>query len=539
MKRLFLIIILLISFVVCAQDDKIAIDEASKNADFATALTLFSQGKYESTSDELKSIQAKLEGQNLLDKKKQALIFYWLGICFNRVQDYAQAIEHFKQALKQEYAPLDIHYEYGQALFASDLLSLARIQFQESLHLKFKSAVSLYYIAFISQQLGETELAISYYEAIEQLAPNESKEVRQAAELQIGDIYLGLVEKHPDVFREVDNYVIPQYKRALKVDADSNLAPQIQEKITNLQRKYELVLFKLRNGRPTSVPPYFARLALEYGHDTNVTFSPDEQKVAQSKKASDFAKTDVIGRYTFYYKDFLSFAPEARVNYTRYLNRVPEIYRNDNALLAPALRTAYEYQLWNKPSAFLFDYDYGDAKRDVNQKEQLDYSYRSHTFMMGQKFNYFDWGETILRIRRRVFDSYINSSDSQTLSFVLEQTRNFQSNTLLIYASYDCARVKNTAYNTNAFTLRTDLIMSRFRDWFTPSFGLGLTRTDPFNDSARGTEYLVNPNVRLTKTFVKNLRGNLKFDYQNYQSDDTAHFAYKKYLYSFELEYVF
>jgi hypothetical protein len=101
------------------------------------------------------------------------------------------------------------------------------------------------------------------------------------------------------------------------------------------------------------------------------------------------------------------------------------------------------------------------------------------------------------------------------------------------------ARVKNTNYNTNGMTLRTDLIMPRFKDWFTPSFGLALTRLNPYNDSVRGTEYMINPTARLTKPITKSWRGNLKFDYQDYKSGDSANFAYKKYVYSLELEYVF
>ena len=537
MKFLLWPMIFALSFVLYAQGPSNELPKLSSNIIYKNAVEAYKIGKYSSVIEELKAIE--ISHSTKFDKSALGFLFYWKGICYGRLQEFPLAIESFEKSIELDYRPEDIYYEYGQALFASEKLPEARLQFRESLKRKFKRAVSLYYIGYISKELGEKKKAVTFYRAIDKLDDSEAKEVQQAAEMQIGDIYLEQVEKHPDAFRAVEDYVIPQYKRALALEKDSRLAQEIVNKIRALEQKYDLVLFKLRNGRPTLVPPYFARLAFELGSDSNVTFSPTEQKVAESKKRSLFSKTDVIGRYTFYHEDFISIAPELRFNYTRYLNREPEIYRNDNYLLAPAIRTAYEHKIWNQPAATLFDYDYADAKRDINEKEQLEFSFRSHTLMIGEKFNYFPWGETIVRLRHRVFDSFTNSSDSKTTSFVFEQVRNFLTNTLLIYSSFDMSRVKEDIYDTNSFTFRADLLMARVRDWFSPNFGLGITRTNPFNDSIRGTEYMINPSARLAKAFSKNWRGNLKFDYQKNISDDKENFDYQKYIYSFELEYMF
>jgi tetratricopeptide (TPR) repeat protein len=539
MKLLMWILLFSICLSAFGQELSSEIGNASKNALFKGAADTFAGGKYQSTITELNAIEQKFKESQKPNRSLLGLTIYWKGVCYNRLQEFPEAIASFDEALGLDFTAQDIHYEYGQALFAAEKLSDARIQFRESLKKKFKRAVSLYYIAFISKELGEKKKAVTFYKAIQKLDAAEAMEVRQAAEMQIGDIYLEQVEKHPDAFRAVESYVIPQYQLAYDLDKSSGLAPEIQGKIVSLQRKYDLVLFKLRNGRPTLTPPYFARIALEYGQDSNVVFSPTEQSVSESKKRSGFAKTDLMGRYTFYHRDFFSVSPELRFNYTRYLNRVPEIYRNDNFLIAPAIRTAYEHHLWDKPASVLFDYDYGDGKRDVNAEEKLEFSFRSHTLMLGERFNFFTWGESIVRLRRRIFDSYVDTSDSNTTSFVYEQVRNFTTHTVLVYASYDMSRVESDVFDTNSFTLRGDLIMGRYKEWFSPSFGLGITRTKPLNDDDRGVEYLFNPSARLAKNFKKNWRGSLKFDYQDYKSDDEENFAYKKYVYSFELEYVF
>ncbi len=537
MKVALFSLILFISAIVMAQTNTTEINNASENSAFAESYNLYQQGKYSATIAELDLISKNRPQET--SKSFLGLISYWKGLCYNRTKDYENAILEFSKALGMDYSPQDINYEYGQALYAADKLADARLQFRESLRKKFKRGVSLYYIAFLSNALGERKKAVSFYKAIDKLDEDEAKEVKQAAEMQIADIYLEQIEKHPDAFRSVENIIIPQYKSAYNIDKESPLSHEIQKKIRDLQSKYDLILFKLRNGRPTLIPPYFLRLANEYGADSNVIFSPKEQEVTSSQKASQFNKTDVIGRYTFYLHDIMSISPEFRFNYTRYMNRVPEIYRNDNYLMAPAIRTAYEHKLWKKPASVLFDYDFNEIKRDINSQQKLEFASQSHTLMLGERFNYFNWGETIVRLRRRIFNSYSDMADSTTTSIVVEQIRNLNFNTLLFYASYDMMRVRDNYYDTNAMTFRADYIFSRYRDYFTPSIGLGLTRTNPYNNSARGTEYLVNPTARLSKTFQKSWRANLKFDYQDYNSEDKVNYAYRKYIYSFELEYLF
>jgi tetratricopeptide (TPR) repeat protein len=538
MRLLAWMLFLCVSMIALAQDNSSEIKDASKSALFQNAVGLFSEGKYLATVEELKSIEAAQSVEK--NRQNLGLIYYWKGICYNRLQDFPQAIANFDKSLGLDYAPQDIHYEYGQALFAAEKLSEARLQFRESLKRKFKRGVSLYYIGYISKEMGDKKKAYTFFKSINKLDKDEAKEVEQAAEMQIGDIYLEQTEKRADSFKTVETYVIPQYQKAYDLDRESSLAPLIQEKIVKLQRKYDLILFQLRNGRPSLNPPYFLRIAQEIGQDTNVTFSPAGTTISSSKQASVYSKTDFIGRYTFYHKDFLSFSPELRFNNTYYFNRVPEIYRNDNYLIAPAVRTAYEHTLWKKPASLLFDYDYNEARRDVEAKKELVFSSRSHTFMVGERFNFFAAGESVIRLRHRMLESYISTSDSKMTSLVFEQIKNLQVHTLLFYLSYDRMRVQDSLFDTNGLTFRTDLIMGRVRDWFTPSVGLAVTTLDPINNrAARGRELLLNPSARLSRTFKKHWRANLKYDYQKNNSKDTDNFAYTKSIYAFELEYLF
>jgi hypothetical protein len=101
-------------------------------------------------------------------------------------------------------------------------------------------------------------------------------------------------------------------------------------------------------------------------------------------------------------------------------------------------------------------------------------------------------------------------------------------------------RVNTESFDTDSFTLRSDLIFGRVRDWFTPSIGLSLTSTDPINArETRGRELLINPNARIAKTFGKNLRAGLKYEYQKNDSKDEENFSFTKSIYAMELEYLF
>lgn len=512
------------------------IKTAGKQSLFKEAAALFSAGKYEDTITELSAVEALTN-----DREALGLAAYWKGICANRLSDFPLAIQSFDKALGHSFNPRDLHYEYGQALFAAEKLQEARIQFRESLRKKFKRAVSLYYIGYISRELGDRKKAVTFFRAIEKLPPAETAEVLQAAETQIGDVYLEQVEKSRDAFRSVESYVIPQYRRALAINEKSKIAPEIQNKILALQRKYDLMLFNMRNGRPVLNPPYFAKASLEHGIDSNVTFAPEETTVRESRQSSAFTRADVFGKYTFYRDDWMSISPELRFNGTYYHNRVPEIYRNDNYYIAPAIRTAYEHTLWKKPASILVDYDFSQSQRDVNAKKRLEFSSRSHALMLGERFNYFNIGESTLRLRYRLFDSYTDSADSKTVSFIYEQLFVGEKNLFLLYTSYDRTRVEDEVFDTDSFTVRGDWIFAR--DSFlgtTPSIGLMLTSTDPVNDEEnRGRELLVNPNIRISKNLSKHWRGNLKYDYQNNDSKDEDGFAYRKSVYSVEIEFLF
>lgn len=511
------------------------------NRELKRARDFFIEGKYRATQESLNTLESSLKSQGA-NKNLVGLVAYWSALTANRQQDYQQALKYFEQALSVDYRPLDIYYEYGQALFAADKLVEARGAFGESVKRGYKPAVSLYYIGFISQTLKDHKRAVTFYRAIQKLPVEDQEETIQAAEMQIGDIYLEQAENHPDVFKAVESYVIPQYKKALEYNPDSSLAKDIRTKIIELQQKYELLLFRMRNGRPTNIPPYFLKLSQDITYDDNPVFAALETTNSSAKQGSLVSKTESFGRYSFYYKDIFSVSPELRANFSRHFNREPEIIRNDNWVMAPALRTSYEHTFKKKPASFLLDYEYVYTQRDILGSGTLVFNSRVQTLSVGERIvGLIGHGETTFRMRLRTFDSFADTADSTTQGISLEHVQPSSSGKVWIFNfGFDRSSVNDDVFNAHTLFLRSDVILKQWQFLnITPQFGLGLTFTDPMNNPDRGIETLLNPSLRFSRPFAKRYRMSFHADYMNNKSQDTRNFAFQKTFYGLEVEYLF
>jgi hypothetical protein len=186
------------------------------------------------------------------------------------------------------------------------------------------------------------------------------------------------------------------------------------------------------------------------------------------------------------------------------------------------------------------DYEYNEGRRDVYGTQKLEFGFRSHTLIIGEKFKVFSFGETALRLRERFFESFLNASDSKATGLVMEQIVGLKNSTLLIYSSLDFTRVRTKTFDTNALMVRADWLLPKYKDLFTPSLGLGLTVTDPINNrEARGIETLLNPSLRLSRNLGKNWKLNSRLEHQRNNSKDKSNFAFQKNLVGFELEYLY
>jgi tetratricopeptide (TPR) repeat protein len=493
----------------------------------------FKQGSYLSALNYLKELEATPE--------QKTFSHYWQGICFNKLQRFDEAIEQFKTVLKlKAYFP-DLYYELGQALYASSRPEIALLSFRDSIAKGSKIGLSLYYLGYINQSLGKKEEALKSYQQILKLPENEKKDVLQASMYQVGEIYYAEIDKESNPERFLRDKVLPQYEKARDIDKLSSLAIEINQKIESIIEKYNLVLLKMINGRATIRPRYYLKLSEEVKYDTNVILEANAVQNKAQYKDTSISKTDALARYGFYPNNIMSFFPETRVNYSYHGNRDQgAIYKNDNYLVQPALRTNYEYTLFENRATHVVDFDFAYNARDVYEQKALVFNYRSYTLMLGEKINIIPLGETILRFRKKYFYSYSDLSDSDTNTIAIEQTLTFPAGyTLFIVNTNDWSKVRNDQLNTNTYTLRFDLITPRLKDWFTTTLSFGSSLNNPVHQKeSRGLEKMYNPALKLTRGFGK-YRLNVKYDYIRNNSKDKTTYDYTKSIYGLEFEYLF
>jgi tetratricopeptide (TPR) repeat protein len=503
-------------------------------------MEVYEKGKYETARDKIELI---LEGIQSNPKNegsdKKGFLFYWLGVISHKLQEYQKAVKYLGAARDLGYEPHDLAYEKAQAHFVLTQYAEAKIEFSKSVRKSFKKAVCLYYLGYIEQLQENYKKAVKFYRAIAKI-DDEKREIQQAAEAQIGDIYFIQSEKQSDVLAAIESYVVPQYERAINLNPESSLASEIRKKILSIQQKYELVVLQMRNGRPTAQPPHFYRFTQESFYDTNPIFAATETTNEESKQASFVSKTDLFSKTTLYYKNMMSFSPELRFNFTRHWNRDEQIIRNDNWLLAPALRTSYEHTWGDKPASFVFDIDFNYSERDRNSAENFLFNSRVLALSVGERIKgLISDGETTVRLKKREFSSFSSSADSSTIGVSLDHAEATKSGAIYLFnLSYDQTRVTDNSFDTNTYFMRLDLILPQWGK-FSPHLFFALTLTDPLNNPARGQETLIQPGFRFTRNISKRWRMITHAMMMKNNSKDTENFAYQKEVIGLDFEYLF
>lgn len=502
----------------------------------------YQSGQYEQVIVVLDKLQARLQNKNS-DKGKeiQGLIFYWKGMSYARLNEFEQAEKFFQEAIRLKYDAKDIFYEYGQVLYVSEKYKRARIAFKKSVKNKYKVGVSLYYIGFISQELRQYKKAVSFYNLIEKLPEEEKGQVVQAARMQVGDVYLKQVERQPDVYNGVKDYVIPQYEKALAWDKESALASTIKDKIEKLQRKYELILFRMRNGRLTARPPYFLRVNGLYGLNDNVTTLTDDDK--SSSNAEDYSAPyytmGAFGRYSIYPNSFFSYTPEFTASYTNYLTDSASIKPFNSYFYTAALRTNYEFMYNGAPATVFTDFDYTYNADDADADDTLEESSTITGVTFSTQLEFSKNNPSTLRLRYATTEAVLDSSDLTTTSLGYEQiflTKNFTIFFFGQYANNIYADEASQASNNNALTTRFDFIFSQIQI-VSPTLYFSNVNTDYFDDSTRAATNLSTFGVNIARKLSRKYYLTLDYSMSNQTGDDAD--IYTQSVTTLNLDYIY
>lgn len=502
---------------------------------------LYKAGDYEEAIQGLSAIEKNSSFHSQNNKEILGLVHYWKGLCLLRMNEFEGGIAELESAIKTGYKANDLFYEYGQALYTSLKLRKARVAFKKSILQKYKMAVSMYYIASISQELGDYKTAASFYNGIERLPMSEKKEVVQAARMSLGDIYLEQVKKQSGNSDSIEKYVLPQYRKALDWDDESALANEIKTKIEALQRQYELILFKLRNGRPTARPPYFLKANVKYSQNDNVNSLSEDSKAGLSAEEYSAASTNfgAYGRYAFYPSGAFSVIPEFTFNYTDYLSDDANIIINNNYGATASLVTTYEHSYNKAPATAYLNIDYSYNADDADADETLEKSSTINAFTFSEELQFWRGNPTIFRVKRSTTDAVLETSSMETTGFVFEQMVTLGRTMLYWYSAYDMNRYEaNEPGDNNSTTFRLDALLPDFKGLFNTNFYASMKQSDYIEDADRGSTSLNTFGVNINRPFGKNYF--VFFDLaMSSQTGDQETDNFKQQIMALNLDYIF
>ena len=471
----------------------------------------------------------------------QGLVYYWKGLCFVKLTEYEKAIVFLKKAIDLKFDSKDIFYEYGQVLYAMDEMKKARFAFKRSVENNFKRGVSLYYIAYISQELKDYKKAVSFYNAIEKLEDEEKEDVIQAARMQVGDIYLKQIEKMPDSFRSVEKYVIPQYEKALAWNKNSKLAEQIKDKIIQVQKRYDLLLFKMRNGVPTAVPRHFLRASMLYGVDDNITNSDEDTKATLEEKdySSAYTTAALFGRYSFYPNSSYSIAPEFSFDYTNHLSDSDTLKAYNTMSYRVGFQINYEHMYNNSPATLYINVDQTTLQDDADADDKLEAASATSSIQISEGLQFWAGNPTTLRYRYSQTTAQEESESFSTHTLTWEQLLNRGALTLFLFNSFDINRYPETeSSNTNVYTFRGDWIWPTIFGLINPNLFASARLTNYIEDEDRGVTNLVSYGASLNRPFGR--KWYLTIDYvsesQTAEQDSDVHQGTR---YSINLDYIY
>lgn len=471
--------------------------------------------------------------------------FYLLGECYSKLQEFDKAILNYEKALKENNAHEDLHYQYGQALYAANDLKKARAAFKESAKKKFNSPASKYYVAHISQILEEYPEAKDSYTALikEKYADNR---IKQIARFQLAETILMMMReknmKPDEMEKGVAKYVLPLMKQAHKTDKASSAATDIEQRISEIEKEFHLDPNLLLNGRRISPKRYSAYVVQKIKFDDNVTMTNEENNVTASQKESFIFESEAFAKYDFVLKKRFIVSPELRFNFIQHSDQdSSEVFQNDSYSINAGLKNKYEHTAFAAPATFLLDFEYSINNKDWNQKHSREHYADSFSFSLGELFSYFSFGDTSFKIKFKDYKGENSTINNRTTSLIADQTFMLPTQHLLIafFEADFISNYNNKSTSSNTYLSRFDYIIPDVLPSYTLDVALGMTVTDTKDQQdARGTEFSLNPSLDLSKQINDRFKIGVNYDFTKSNSKQ-ADYKYTKSVFSTEFRYSF
>ena len=537
MNKYFVYFILLSLTIYSSTQAVFALSDSDKV--FAQILYTFNSGDYQGALNKLNAIESK---------EFKPLAHYWKGICNSKLQKYDQAVNEYKTALELGATPLDIYYELGQAYYSILDYKHAKESFKQSVLKRFKVSESFYYLGYMELSEENFEQAIRYTKQILEKEKVNS-ELNQAAYFQIGEAYLGNIEKNnkritPEVRTTVTQYVLPMYDKALEEKTDNNLANQIYARKENVNQKYGIKRKAFYNGRPFPTKLTELYISEKISYDTNVLLESSDADQKATSKSSGVLNTNAYISTQAIHRSRVVFAPEFLFSHVRHLNRDNyQVYQNDTQAFLPGLKTTLEHRMFDRPASFHIDLVYNHTKRRVDVPADSSMKKYGNTISvsMSEKMEMVAGTNTAFKYFYKQFSAPDDTKSTRDNGLYLTHTI-FKKTGQVYFIDLGLNVV-----DANNVTLSSDQIISRFTVLkpnslfkFDTLYGLGITAKNMKKmKDTRGTEVTYSPFIILTKTYLNKWNVNFSYSFNKQTSKNKEVYAYNQSIFAAELKYMF
>lgn len=498
----------------------------------AHSFTLYKKGDYPETIKQLQKIRSK----DLMGTR-----YYLEGLCQSRLQNFDIASKRFQIALRYHANQEDIYYELGQADYANNDLEKAIKFFKRSYKKGYKKATSLYYMAYISQILEKFLTAKNYYHQLTQLGSIDNN-LKQIAQFQLAEVLTSLNQNKQDNREIVKKYIMPQYKKALKIDEGSDLSVDIQKRIKELNVKYRLDPNIMINGRTLPKKSLTAQFYQKFIYDDNVTLETDLPTTTATQKDSFILDSYFLLRYQMPFYNRYVITPELKGSFKMYGDREnSDIYQNDSLFIAPSIKTRLEHTAFGKMASFLFNIQHNVTNRDREKKKDRIFYGRSTTYVVGEKFRYFSFGDTTIKLKYKSYTAYDSSLDYGATTLQINQLMLRKNGHIGLFMFLnDMTRMdQSSTSDTDSYLFRGDYIIPNYFKGYDLHFGLSFTLLDTkLQRDTRGWEKTLSPSVELSRKINKNLAYTLLWEYTKNSSDSDV-YNYEKQVLTFQVKLLY
>lgn len=472
---------------------------------------------------------------------------YLLGLTYARMQEYDKAQIYLTKAIEEKNNAQDLYYEYGQTLYANNELKKARDAFKQSAKNNYNKMQSLYYVGHISQILEDHNQAKSAYIEILKNKDIDPK-IEQVARFQLAETGLNILRDQntkkvqtEKLKSDVNIKIVPMLKKALEVDKGSTVAFDIDKRIKEIIKEFDLDPDLMKNGRRINSKRFNAYVDLKTKFDDNVTNSNFENDTTASHKESFYAEFETDFKYDFSFFKRWIVSPELRFNFNKYANQTDsDVFQNDAHSFTTTVGNKFEHLVRNAPASFIFNFEYSKNYKDYNKVHKKEFYANSTLFTIGEQFTYFNFGDTTFKFKYKNYDAYSDTLNNHTKTVSADQTIIFNNQLLIVLLEADFIdNYNNTSNSTDTYMLRFDYIIPEIFPKYSLTTSLAYTLTDTKKSMAtRGHESLINPSFEISKDVTDRLKAILSIDYSNSKSK-SSDYNYQKYVTNFELKYSF